>query len=148
MFNLGISFFSLKFLWVLKKTISILLFASGVELIDLTSEAVEGSSLAFQGVDDIHGGDGLSLGVFSIGDGITNNVFKEHLQDTTGFFVDQARNTLDTATTSQSTNGWLSDTLDVITKNFAMTFGASFSQTFASFAASSHFEYFVELFSR
>jgi hypothetical protein len=78
--------------------------------------------------------------VFGVCDGITNDVFQEHLQDTTGFFVDQARDTLDSTTASQSTDGWLSDTLDVITQNFAMTLRSSFSETFSSFAATSHVE--------
>jgi hypothetical protein len=107
-------------------------------LISLTSETVQGAALSFQSVDDVHGGDSLALGVFGVCDGITNDVFKEHLEDTTGFFVDQARDTLDTTTTSQSTDGWLSDTLDVITQNFAMTLCSSFSETFSSFAATSH----------
>jgi len=37
----------------------------------LASEAVEGTSLAFQGVDDNHGCDSLSLGMLGVGDGIT-----------------------------------------------------------------------------
>ena len=37
----------------------------------LASEAVEGTSLAFQGVDDNHGCGSLSLGMLGVGDGIT-----------------------------------------------------------------------------
>jgi hypothetical protein len=107
-------------------------------LINLTSETVQSTALAFQSVDDVHGGDCLSLGVFSVCDGITNDVFQEHLQDTTGFFVDQSGDTLDTTTAGQTTDSWLGDTLDVITKNFAMTLCASFTETFSSFAATGH----------
>ena len=104
----------------------------------LTAESVQGTSLAFQSVDDVHGGDGLSLGVLGVGDGITDDVLKENLQDTTGLFVDEARDTLDTTTTSQTTDSGLGDTLDVITQHLAMTLGASLSQTFSSFATSRH----------
>lgn len=45
----------------------------------LCAETVEGSSLSLQGVDDIERGDGLSLGVFSVGDGISDNVLEEDL---------------------------------------------------------------------
>ena len=55
----------------------------------LASESVEGTSLAFEGIDDIHGGDSLPLGVLSVGDGITDDVLKEDLQNTTGLFVDE-----------------------------------------------------------
>jgi hypothetical protein len=35
--------------------------------------------------------------------GVTH-VLKENLQDTTGFFINEARDTLDTSTTSKTTN--------------------------------------------
>ena len=104
----------------------------------LTAEAVQGTSLAFQGVDDVHGGDGLPLGVLGVGDGIADDVLEEHLQDTTGLLVDEAGDTLDTTTTSQTADGGLGDTLDVITQDFAMTLGAAFAEAFSSFSASRH----------
>ena len=93
----------------------------------LTSESIEGTSLPLQGIDDIHSGDGLPLGMLSVGDGITDDVLKEHLEDTTGLLVDQARDTLDTTTASQTADGGLGDTLDVITQDFAVTLSASLS---------------------
>merc|ERR1712098_86879 len=99
----------------------------------LTTESVEGAALPLEGIDNIHSGDGLPLGVFSVGDGITDDVFQENLEDTSGFFVDQARDTLDTTTTSQTTDGGFGDTLDVITQDFAMTLGASLSESLSSF---------------
>ena len=102
----------------------------------LSTESVEGSSLAFQGVDDIECGDGLSLGMLGVGDGITDDVFQENLEDTSGLFVDQAGDTLDTTSASQSSDGGLGDSLDVITKNLSVTLGASFSQSLSSFTTS------------
>ena len=81
----------------------------------LTSESVEGTSLTFQGIDDIHSGDSLPLGVLGVGDGITDDVLKEDLEDTTGLFVDESRDSLDSTTTRQTADGGLGDTLDVIT---------------------------------
>ena len=105
---------------------------------DLTTESVEGAALTFEGVDDVHSSDGLPLGVLGVGDGIPDDILKEYLQYTTGFFIDEARNTLDTATASKTTDGWLGDTLDVITKYLAMTLSASLSEPLSSFATSSH----------
>ena len=102
----------------------------------LSTESVEGSSLTFQGVDDIEGSDSLSLGMLGVGDGITDNVFQEDLEDTSGFFVDQAGDTLDTTSASQSSDGGLCDSLDVITKDLSVTLCASLSQSFSSFASS------------
>jgi hypothetical protein len=91
--------------------------------------------LTLQGVDDVERGDGLALGVFGVGDGITDDRLEEGLEDTTGLFVDHGRDTLDTTTTSETADGGLGDTLDVVTKNLAMTLGATLAKTFASFAA-------------
>ena len=104
----------------------------------LSTESVEGSSLAFQGVDDIECGDGLSLGMLGVGDGITDDVFQENLEDTSGLFIDEARDTLDTTSSSKTTDSGLGDTLDVITKNFAMPLGTPLSQSLSTLSASSH----------
>ncbi|XP_058122650.1 uncharacterized protein LOC131285167 [Anopheles ziemanni] len=95
----------------------------------------KGASLAFQGVHDVHGGDGLALGVLGVRHGITDHVLEEHFQHTASFFVDQAGNTLHTATASQTADGRFRDSLDVITQHFAMTLGTSFAQSLASFSA-------------
>ena len=104
----------------------------------LTSESVEGAALTLQSIDDVHGSDGLSLGVLSVGDGISDDVLKEDLEDSTGLFVDEARDTLDTTTTRKTADGGLGDTLDVIAQHFAMTLGASLSEALSSFATSRH----------
>ena len=95
--------------------------------------------MAFQSVDDVHGGDGLSLGVLGVGDCVSDDVLEEDLQDTSGLFVDESRDAFDTTSTSQSSDGWLGDTLDVVSQNLAMTLGASLSESLASFASSRHF---------
>ena len=98
---------------------------------ELATEAVEGAALALEGVDDVHGGDGLSLGVLGVGHGISDHVLKEAIEDSSGLFVDETADTFHTTSTSQPTDSGFGDTLDVITQNFAMTLGASFSQSFS-----------------
>ena len=105
---------------------------------DLTSETVEGTSLTLQGVDDVHGGDGFPLGVLGVGDSITDDVLQEDLEDSTSLLVDETGDTLHSTTTSQTTDGGLGDTLDVVTQDFAMTLGATLSKTFTSLAATRH----------
>ena len=39
----------------------------------------------------------------------TSHILKEDLENTTSFFIDQARDTLHTTTTCETTNGWLGD---------------------------------------
>ena len=95
--------------------------------------------------------------MLSVCDGVTDDTFKEGLEDTTGLFVDHCwgertlvrgvkwavlvvlvsltgRDTLDTATTSETTDSGLGDTLDVVTQNLAVTLGTTLSEAFATFA--------------
>ena len=101
--------------------------------------------MALEGIDNIHSGDSLPLGMLSVGDSITDDVLKEDLEDTSGLLIDQARDTLDTTSASQTADSGLGDTLDVITQNLAVTLGASLAESLASFASSSHVEYFLSV---
>ena len=105
---------------------------------NLTAESVQGTSLALEGVDDVHGGDGLPLGVLGVGDGIPDDVLKEDLEDTSGLLVDESRDTLDSSTASQSPDGGLGDALDVVPQHLPVPFGTSLAESLSSFTASSH----------
>ena len=106
----------------------------------LASKTVQGAPLSLQGVHHVHGGDGFPLGVFTVCDCIADDVLQEDLEDSAGFFVDETGDALDSSTTGQPTNGGLSDALDVVTKDFSVALGTSLTQSFTSFAASSHDE--------
>ena len=106
----------------------------------LTAETVQGASLALQGVDNVHGSDGLSLGMFGVGNSVTDHVFQKHLKNTAGLFVDKTGDTLHTTTASQTTDGGLGDSLDVVTKDLPVPLGTSLAETFASFSTSRHAE--------
>ena len=108
------------------------------EVYNLSAEAVEGLALALEGVDDVHGGDGLAASVLGVGDGITDDVLEEDLEDTAGLLVDEAGDALDTATTGETADGGLGDALDVVAKDLAVTLGAALSESLASFSTSGH----------
>ena len=93
----------------------------------LTAETVEGLSLTLKGVDDVHGSDSLTTSMLGVGDRVTDDVLKEDLEDTTGLLVDETTDTLNTATTGETTDSGLGDTLDIVTKDLAMTLGATLS---------------------
>jgi len=94
----------------------------------LGAETVEGAALALEGVDDVERGDSLALGVLSVGDRVADDVLElqsvselllkrrckaathEGLEDTAGLLVDEARNTLDTTTASETADSGLGDT--------------------------------------
>uniref|UniRef100_A0A8C0YE82 CENP-T/Histone H4 histone fold domain-containing protein n=1 Tax=Cyprinus carpio carpio TaxID=630221 RepID=A0A8C0YE82_CYPCA len=96
------------------------------------------ASLSFERVHNVHSGDGLSLGVLGVGDGVADHVLQEHLQHPAGLLVDQTGDALDSAAASETTNGGFGDSLDVITQNFTMTLSASFPESFAAFTSSRH----------
>ena len=106
--------------------------------VSLTSESVEGASLPLESIDNIHGGDSLPLGMFGVGDGIPDDVLKENLEDSTGLLIDETRDTLDSSTASQTSDGGLGDSLDVVSQHLTVTLGASLSESLSSFATSSH----------
>lgn len=99
---------------------------------------VEGPSLPLQSVDDVQRGDGLPLGVLGVGYGVTDDVLKEHFKHTASLLVDQTGDTFHATSASQTTDGGLRDTLDVITKYLPVTLGSSFSQTLSSLTAAGH----------
>ena len=109
----------------------------------LTAETVQGTSLTLQGVDNVHGSDCLSLGMFGVGNSVTDHVLQENLENTAGLFVDETGDALHTTTASQTTDGWLGDPLDVVTKDFPVALSASLSETFASFSTPRHVDSFA-----
>ena len=83
--------------------------------------------MPLQSIDDIHGGDGLPLGVLGVGDGITDDILQENFEDATGLLVDQTGDTLHTTSASETTDGRLGDSLDVITQDFPVPLGSPLS---------------------
>ena len=73
----------------------------------LASEAVEGASLPLEGVDDVQGSHGLTTSMLSVGDGITDDVLKEDLEDSPGLLIDEAGDTLDSTTARKAADGRL-----------------------------------------
>ncbi len=104
----------------------------------LSSESVEGASLALERVDDIHGSHGLAASVLSVGDGVADDVLQEHLQDTAGLLVDEAADALDTSATGQTADRRLGDSGNVIPQNLAVTLGAALSESLSSLSSSRH----------
>ena len=104
----------------------------------LTAKSVQGAALTLECVDHVHGRDGLALGVLGVGDGIPDDVLEEYLEHTSGFLVYEAGDALHAAATSEATDGRFGDALDVVTKNLAVTLGASLSESLASLATASH----------
>jgi hypothetical protein len=107
-------------------------------VLSLSSESVQSTSLALKRVDDVHGGDGLTLGVLRVRDGVTDDVLEEDLEDASCLFVDQTGDSLHSTTPGQTTDGRLRYALDVVSENLAMTLRASLSESLASFASSRH----------
>lgn len=96
----------------------------------LATKTIQGTSLALEGINDIHGDDGFAASMLSVGDGVTDDRLEKDLENVASLLVNEARDTLDTTTTSKTTDGRLGDTLDIIPKDFTMALGAALSKTY------------------
>jgi len=47
--------------------------------------------------------------MLGVGDRVTNDVFEKYLEDSTGFFVDETGDTLDSTTTGETADGCWND---------------------------------------
>ena len=109
----------------------------------LTAETVESATLALEGVDDVHGCDGLSSGVLCVGHRVADDVLEEDLEDAAGLLVDEAGDTLDATTTSETADSGLCDALDVVTEQLAMSLRtlrtlATERESLTTFATTTH----------
>jgi hypothetical protein len=64
-----------------------------------------------------------------------NRIFQKDAQHTTGFFVNQTR---DSPSACQPSNSGLRYSLDVISQNFAVPLSTTFTQDFSPFSSTSH----------
>jgi hypothetical protein len=55
---------------------------------NLTTETIKGTALSLEGIDDVERCNGLALGVFGVGDSVTDDRLKEGLENTASLFVD------------------------------------------------------------
>jgi len=104
----------------------------------LTTETVEGPALPLEGVDNVHGGDGLAASVLGVGDSVADHVLKKDLENTTGFFVDKTTDTFNATTSRETANRGLGDSLNVIPQNLTVSFRTSFSESLATLSSSRH----------
>ena len=93
----------------------------------LTSEAVQSAALSLECVHNIKSSHSLSAGMLSVGDSVTDDVLKEHFQDASGLLVDEARDTLDTASSCETTDCGLRNALDVVSEDLAVSLGSAFA---------------------
>jgi hypothetical protein len=107
---------------------------------DPKQERKERTALTLKSVDNVERRDGLSLGVLSVCDGITDDTLEEGLENTAGLLVDHGGDTLDTTTASETADSGLGDTLDVVAQDLAVTLGAALSKTLSTFATASHLD--------
>jgi hypothetical protein len=71
---------------------------------------------------------------------VVTYTLEEVFQNSTSFLVNETRDTLDTATTSETANSRLGDALNVVSQNFTMALGTSFSETLATLSTAGYEE--------
>lgn len=91
--------------------------------INLSSESIQSASLFLECTHNIHWSDGLSLCMFGVCHGVSDNIIQKHFQHSSDFFIDQSTDSLDSSSTRKTTDRWLSDSLDTVVQDPVMAFG-------------------------
>ena len=105
----------------------------------LTTETVEGSALSLKGINNVKSSNSLSLGVLSVSCGVSDDVFEEALQNSSGIVVDVSGNTFNTTSSGKSSNSWLGDTFNAwLVCLSGVSFGADLTDTLTTFSLSDH----------
>ena len=81
-----------------------------------SAETVESSSLSLESVDNVESGDGLSLGVFGVHNGVADNVLEEASEDSAGLLIDVRGDSLDATTSCESADSWLGNAEDAVSE--------------------------------
>ena len=104
-----------------------------------STEAVQGSALSLESVDDVESGDGLSLGVLSVGNRVADNVLEEASEDVSGLFVDERRDSLDTTAASESADSGLGDAQNGLLEGLlGVSLGSDLAVALSNFTSSGH----------
>ena len=73
--------------------------------------------------------------MFSVRDRVSDNILQKDLEDSSSFFVNEARDALHSTATGETTNRRLGNALDIVTKDLAMALGPALSESLTSLAA-------------
>ena len=109
--------------------------------------------MSLESIDDIEGGDGLSLGVFGVGNGVLDNVLEELSEDNSGLVIDEGADSLDTTSSGESSDSWLGDTEDGVLDGLGgESLGSTLSSDFTELSSFSfswwHFIYLLFIYYR
>merc|ERR1712130_158610 len=82
-----------------------------------STETINGAALPLQSVNHVESGHGLPACMLCVCDRIAQGVLQECLQDSAGFLVDEAADTLHATSPGKTTDCWLSDAGNVVLEN-------------------------------
>ena len=92
--------------------------------------------MSLESVDNVEGGDGLSLGVFGVGDGVSDDVLEERSEDDSGLVVDERADSLDSTSSGESSDSGLGDSKDGLLDSLGgVSLGTLFAGDLAEFAS-------------
>ena len=95
--------------------------------------------MSLESVDDVEGGDGLSLGMLGVGDGVADHVLEEASEDVSGLLVDEGADSLDSSSSGESSDGGLGDAHDGLLKGLlGVSLGSDLAVAFSNFTSSGH----------
>ena len=102
------------------------------------SEPVQRLALALQCVNHVHDTDGLAVCVLRVRNRVTNDVFNEHLQNTTRLVVHRPRDALHPSSPCKAPDRRLGNASQVVAKDLAMTLGTALPKPLSALATAGH----------
>lgn len=98
--------------------------------------------MSLEGIDNIHGGDCFAASVFSVSDCISDDVLEESLEHLPGVIIDERGDSLDSASSGESSDSGLGDALNRSSAGLlCVPLDADLADSLASFSLSCHFKY-------
>ena len=131
----------------------------------LATESIKNFASSFESIDNVQSCNSFSFCMFGVGNSITNYIFEKYAKNTSSFFfmvqfhahrltdlptgkilnlawtktfINESRNSLDSTSSSQSTNGRFGNTMDTIPQRFSVSLRSPFTQTLTTFSSSWH----------
>ncbi|MFA6159112.1 MAG: hypothetical protein WC763_05835 [Candidatus Paceibacterota bacterium] len=104
----------------------------------MATETVDGTTVALEGIDDVHGGNSLAMGVLSVGGSVAKDLLEELAKGSTALGVNLSRDALHTTTTGEAAKSRLGDSSDGLLERLTVTLSSSLSETLTSFSAARH----------
>ena len=99
-------------------------------------ETVQGTTVSPQGTNHVENVDGFAPGMFSVRNGVPEDIFHELFKDASCLLIDVTTDPLHSGTACKASDGGFGNSRDVVAQHFAVALRAALAETLSSFSTS------------